>query len=255
MVSEFFLTVASSHPSPYTDDSLQQKSKLGLGEVSRSGNQPCASLFRFVSFRFSVDVVAPLAVRGGIFTEERCCQYGRGLQTSGERSKDVFGSIRTGMMLLVDFFPFLFSFLIEFVSCYNQVCRQLDALSHFHFTPRPVKPEMNISVESTASLALEDITPTVGGALGDVGNQLAPEQVRFDIGKLFPKLSLRYVLPSTLFIMHCRLPVKSEAATFSRRKLRCHPMIENVCGLHRKGKREAAAKAPHRFILRRARGG
>ena len=53
---------------------------------------------------------------------------------------------------------------------------QLDGLSHFFFTPRPVVAEGKITSLSTValpSLALEDIVPTVQSS----ASQLAPEQV------------------------------------------------------------------------------
>jgi hypothetical protein len=63
---------------------------------------------------------------------------------------------------------------------YPQISRQLDALSHFHFTPRPIVADTKLkslqpSASAVASLMLEDITPVtvlVGNA-----SQSAPEQV------------------------------------------------------------------------------
>jgi U3 small nucleolar RNA-associated protein MPP10 len=62
-----------------------------------------------------------------------------------------------------------------------QISRQLDALSHFHFTPRPVVADTKLktlqpSASAVASLMLEDITPVT--VLGGNASQLAPEQVQ-----------------------------------------------------------------------------
>jgi hypothetical protein len=65
----------------------------------------------------------------------------------------------------------------------SQISRQLDALSHFHFTPRPVVPESRVSTlqphasaGAVSSLMLEDVTPVT--AQGST-SQLAPEEVRY----------------------------------------------------------------------------
>lgn len=58
-----------------------------------------------------------------------------------------------------------------------QVCRQLDGLSHFHFTPRPVVLESRVfgagPENALPSLSLEDIIPTTENS----GGLLAPEEV------------------------------------------------------------------------------
>ena len=59
----------------------------------------------------------------------------------------------------------------------NALFVRLDELSHFHFTPRAVAPELAVTVKppkNVASLALEEKTP-LGIAGGDV---LAPHEVR-----------------------------------------------------------------------------
>jgi hypothetical protein len=61
-----------------------------------------------------------------------------------------------------------------------QISRQLDALSHFHFTPRPIVADTKLkslqpSASAVASLMLEDITPVT--VLGGNASQSAPEQV------------------------------------------------------------------------------
>jgi hypothetical protein len=63
---------------------------------------------------------------------------------------------------------------------YPQISRQLDALSHFHFTPRPIVADTKLkslqpSASAVASLMLEDITPVT--VLGGNASQSAPEQV------------------------------------------------------------------------------
>jgi Mpp10 protein len=58
-----------------------------------------------------------------------------------------------------------------------QVCRQLDGLSHFHFTPRPVVLESRVfgagPENALPSLSLEDVIPTTENS----GGLLAPEEV------------------------------------------------------------------------------
>ncbi len=55
---------------------------------------------------------------------------------------------------------------------------QLDGLSHFYFTPRPVVADASISSlgakAALSSLEMEDIAPLVQSA----ASQLAPEEVR-----------------------------------------------------------------------------
>lgn len=63
---------------------------------------------------------------------------------------------------------------------FAQISRQLDALSHFHYTPRPVVADTKLkslqpSASAVASLLLEDVTPVT--MLGANASQLAPEQV------------------------------------------------------------------------------
>ena len=61
---------------------------------------------------------------------------------------------------------------------YVQVCRQLDGLSHFHYTPKPVVSESRIygsgPEAALPSLSLEDIIPTTENS----STILAPEEVR-----------------------------------------------------------------------------
>jgi U3 small nucleolar RNA-associated protein MPP10 len=59
-----------------------------------------------------------------------------------------------------------------------QVCRQLDGLSHFHFTPKPVVLESRVfgsgPENALPSLSLEDIIPSTESSSA----LLAPEEVR-----------------------------------------------------------------------------
>ena len=60
----------------------------------------------------------------------------------------------------------------------SQVCRQLDGLSHFHFTPKPVVLESRVfgsgPESALPSLSLEDIIPSTESSSA----MLAPEEVR-----------------------------------------------------------------------------
>lgn len=69
---------------------------------------------------------------------------------------------------------------IEAQEIFHKISRELDALSHFHFTPRPVVPDSKIrtlqpSTSALSSLQLEDITPLTSAQAST--SQLAPEQV------------------------------------------------------------------------------
>ena len=59
---------------------------------------------------------------------------------------------------------------------FHKICRQLDALSHFHYTPRPVVQEANVSSEIVPSISLEDVTPTTESAASAFTNS-APEKI------------------------------------------------------------------------------
>mmetsp|Transcript_116521 Transcript_116521/g.228626 ORF Transcript_116521/g.228626 Transcript_116521/m.228626 type:complete len:690 (+) Transcript_116521:28-2097(+) len=64
---------------------------------------------------------------------------------------------------------------------FHKVSRQLDALSHFHFTPRPIVADTKLktlqpNASALSSLLLEDITPIT--AMSAVTSQLAPEQIQ-----------------------------------------------------------------------------
>ena len=62
---------------------------------------------------------------------------------------------------------------VELKTLFHKICRQLDTLSHFHYTPRPVVPDASISTAAVPSISLEDIIPsTVSGA-----QAMAPEEV------------------------------------------------------------------------------
>ena len=67
-----------------------------------------------------------------------------------------------------------------YYNLFVQISRQLDALSHFHFSPRPVVADTKLqtllpTASTISSLLLEDITPVTAHAVSS--SQLAPEQV------------------------------------------------------------------------------
>lgn len=57
--------------------------------------------------------------------------------------------------------------------CLEQVCRQLDALSHFQFAPKPVGSNADAASMGVQSIALEDVAPVSMA----VGSAQAPEQM------------------------------------------------------------------------------
>ena len=62
---------------------------------------------------------------------------------------------------------------VELKGLFHKICRQLDALSHFQYSPRPVIAEASITANALPSISLEDITPiTVSG-----GSAAAPEDI------------------------------------------------------------------------------
>ena len=63
----------------------------------------------------------------------------------------------------------------ETLNQFQKVCRQLDSLSHFHFTPKPVVQEISVSA-SVPSLAKEDIAPTTESSAAVMSQ--APEEIR-----------------------------------------------------------------------------
>eukprot|EP00596_Hydrurales_sp_CCMP1899_P005295 CAMPEP_0119045176 /NCGR_PEP_ID=MMETSP1177-20130426/37723_1 /TAXON_ID=2985 /ORGANISM="Ochromonas sp, Strain CCMP1899" /LENGTH=740 /DNA_ID=CAMNT_0007016493 /DNA_START=136 /DNA_END=2358 /DNA_ORIENTATION=- len=67
----------------------------------------------------------------------------------------------------------------ELKELYHKVCRQLDGLSHFHFTPKPVVSEARIfgsgPEAALPSLSLEDINPMSENTNSTI---LAPEEVK-----------------------------------------------------------------------------
>lgn len=64
----------------------------------------------------------------------------------------------------------------EVGSLFDKVCRQLDALSHFYYQPKPVTKEAKITsvqTEHVGSISLEDIVPVTESN----GITVAPEEV------------------------------------------------------------------------------
>jgi U3 small nucleolar RNA-associated protein MPP10 len=63
----------------------------------------------------------------------------------------------------------------ETVLLFQKVCKKLDGLSHFHYTPKPVLEDGTISSSSGApALSLEDATPAVEG----LASTVAPEEIK-----------------------------------------------------------------------------
>lgn len=55
------------------------------------------------------------------------------------------------------------------------MCRQLDGLSHFYFSPKPEVQELSVKPMAVASISLEDVLP--GTSVGPHNSTLAPEQI------------------------------------------------------------------------------
>jgi len=69
----------------------------------------------------------------------------------------------------------------EVKGLFHKVCRSLDALSHFHYTPKPVVAEAAVHSVAVPTLSLEEVTPggfTGSATAGVGGSALAPEEVR-----------------------------------------------------------------------------
>jgi U3 small nucleolar ribonucleoprotein component len=62
------------------------------------------------------------------------------------------------------------------IHLFDQISRQLDALSHFHFTPKPVVAEVNISTLPVSSLLLEEVAPSLSFT-STAQSLVAPEEV------------------------------------------------------------------------------
>jgi U3 small nucleolar RNA-associated protein MPP10 len=60
----------------------------------------------------------------------------------------------------------------ELKALFHKVCRSLDALAHFHYTPRPVVAEAGVTAQKLPSIAMEDVTPATEGGY----STFAPEE-------------------------------------------------------------------------------
>jgi hypothetical protein len=63
------------------------------------------------------------------------------------------------------------------------VCRQLDALSHFQFAPKPVGSSADSSSLGVQSIALEDVAPISVSLLGEGGGSTAAQAPEQAVGK------------------------------------------------------------------------
>ena len=61
----------------------------------------------------------------------------------------------------------------EVKQLFDKACRELDALSHFHFSPRPVVADLSVTTLPVSSIAMEDPTPAANSS----HNSLAPQEV------------------------------------------------------------------------------
>lgn len=57
---------------------------------------------------------------------------------------------------------------------FHKICRQLDALSHFHFTPKPVVSEVSVQGTDLPSLSMEEVAPSTHIS---AVSTMAPEEV------------------------------------------------------------------------------
>lgn len=63
------------------------------------------------------------------------------------------------------------------IAHFQKVCRQLDALSHFQYAPKPVGSQLDSSAAAVQSISLEDVAPTTMLHAEESSTSKAPEQV------------------------------------------------------------------------------
>jgi U3 small nucleolar RNA-associated protein MPP10 len=65
----------------------------------------------------------------------------------------------------------------EVEALWTNVSQQLDALSNWHYRPKPAAPTISV-VSDVATIAMEDAQPaTAQGLSGDAGSRMAPQEV------------------------------------------------------------------------------
>ena len=64
----------------------------------------------------------------------------------------------------------------EIANMWKEVSASLDALSSWHYTPKPVEPALNI-VSDVATIAMEDAQPTTSAGMTGLSSSLAPQEI------------------------------------------------------------------------------
>lgn len=64
----------------------------------------------------------------------------------------------------------------EIEAMWRSVSARLDALSSWHYTPKPVEPTLNV-VSDVATIAMEDAQPTTSAGMSGESSRMAPQEV------------------------------------------------------------------------------